>query len=134
MVSIPLVLDPCKRPSNPRPITIVPLLIPDDDGHQPSADKDSDEQELERLQGLDQSAIAEYEAIKEKMDQCVFAALAGGKSLDEAKAIAEEYLGERKAHAWDGVQHFGKAVAEKKATMRESISCLPRREKRRWVL
>ncbi len=80
----------------------------------------NDEQELVRLQDLDVGAIDALEAIKEKIDQCVFAALAGGRSLKEAKQIAEEYLGERKEYAWNAVEYFGNAVSEHKAKMAKS--------------
>lgn len=63
----------------------------------------------------------------------VDSALAGGKTLKEAQAIAEEFLGERKAHAWDGVQFFGNAVSEQKAKIAASIPRKPQQAKRRWV-
>jgi len=63
--------------------------------------------ELIKLRARDDVAIAEYNALDKKMEAAVLAAIAGGKTVQEAKEVAAQLYEEEKALAWERVVKTG---------------------------
>ena len=69
---------------------------------------------LVMLRARDDVALAEYTAFDRKKEAAVLAAIAGGKSVEDARDIADQLYAADKDRAWARVEMTGKDLYEYK--------------------
>ena len=78
-----------------------------------------------RLKINDAQWLMAYDRLCDREEKATWAALASGRTLDEARAVAKEMYADKKAHVMEGVNDSCKKLSDYRASKRAAQAVRP---------